>query len=110
MKKQSPAKTEAVVETTSDKIRKMHAAGMSIPAIRKELGICYAFAYQVIQRDRLAQGLPMDTQTPHEEPKTAQMRAMYDQGMTKGQIAKALNANYGFVWRTLKDYESRKGL
>jgi DNA-binding ferritin-like protein (Dps family) len=86
----------------------MYADGMSIPAIAKKLGIRYAFAYQVIQRDLLVEGKPMETHTVHGPKKTLQMIELHKQGLTKGEIAKSLNANYVFVWRTITDYVNRQ--
>jgi len=86
----------------------MYADGKSIPEIKKALGICYAFAYQVIQRDLLVQGKPMDTKTPHEPKKTLAMIELHKQGLTPGEIAHKLNVNYVFAWRTITDYKNRQ--
>ena len=93
--------------TKSDTIRKLYAAGVSIPEIAKQLHIVYAFAYQVIQRDRLKAGLAMDTLTPHEEPKTLKIIELRKEGKTKGEISHILNTNYVFVWKTVHDWELR---
>lgn len=94
-------------ETKSDRIRKLYTEGMSIPKIAKTVGICYAFAYQVIQRDRAKEGLAMDTLTEHEEPKGLKIIELRKKGLTKGAIAHELNTNYVFVWKTVHDWELR---
>ena len=94
-------------ETKSDRIRKLYSEGMSIPKIAKTVKICYAFAYQVIQRDRAKEGLAMDTLTEHEEPKGLKIIELRKTGLTKGAIAHTLNTNYVYVWKTVHDWELR---
>ena len=92
-------------DSTSSKIKELYDAGVPVTEIAKQLGIRYAFAYQVSQRHAAATGKEFSTGHVKGETKSQKIRDMFDSGMTKGDIAKQLNANYTFVWMTVNAHE-----
>jgi len=85
----------------SQKVRNLFEKNpnMSVSEIAEEVGIRYAFAYQVLRRhvDK-NDNLEMPTKNS-ENSKADTIREMFDKGLTIGEIAKKLNTNYSYCWQ-----------
>lgn len=90
----------------SNVMRSMFEEGKTVSEISHELNANYAFVYGVIQRYCQKTGRDMPTATKTGS-KSEQIRQMFDDGKTIGQIAKELNANYSYVWSVCDKH--RKG-
>lgn len=95
----SPAVVAA--PTKSSKIKELYDAGVPIGDIAKQMGIRYAFAYQVSQRYAASKGTPFKTGRTAGPTIASKIRELSEQGMTVGDIAKQLNKNYTFCWMTV---------
>ncbi len=90
----------------SNMFREMYEQGMSVAEISKETGSHYSYVYGVIQR--LCNKKGEEVRHERKESKSDTIRAMVDEGMTTGQIAKELNSNYSFVHSVVKKYKESK--
>ena len=99
--------TVATPVTKSARIKELYDAGVSIGDIAKQLGIRYAFAYQVAGRHAAATGRTFSTGREQGPTKSNKIRELSDAGKTVGQIAKELNCNYTFAWMTVNAHKKK---
>lgn len=93
------------VETKSSKIKELYDAGVAVGEIAKQMGIRYAFAYQVSQRHAAATGKVFSTGREQGPTIASEIRKLSDEGMAVGDIAKKLNKNYTFCWTTVSAHK-----
>lgn len=85
-------------------IRQLFSEGNSISEISKKLDSNYSFVYSVIQTYCLKNKIEMTTNNKSKSSKSDEIRKLYDEGKTIGEIAKQLNSNYSFVWVVCDKY------
>lgn len=97
------------LDSKSQKIRELYLEGMSISDISRKLEVNYSFAYQVAKRcsDVLDDG-DFSTNEPVKPTKADDIRKLWDEGLTVGDIAKQLNSNYSYVWSVCDTYRNIK--
>ena len=88
----------------SSLIRQMFSEGNSIGEISKKLDSNYSFVYSVVQTYCLKNGIEMTTNSESKSSKSDEIRRLYDENKTIGEIAKQLNSNYSFVWVVCDKY------
>lgn len=88
----------------SEKIRSLFSEGKSVSEISKMLDSNYSFVYSVVQTYCLKNGIEMTTNSESKSSKSDEIRRLYDEGKTIGEIAKQLNSNYSFVWVVCDKY------
>jgi molybdenum-dependent DNA-binding transcriptional regulator ModE len=80
----------------SDEFRRMHEEGMTVAEIAKATNSNYAFVYGVIERHCQKTGSTM--RTTEKGGRAEEIRQLWRDGFTPGEIAKQMNANYTYVW------------
>jgi len=81
-----------------------------ISEIADDVGVRYAFAYQVIRRfvDK-REDMEMPTKRNNGEPsKKDKMIQMYEDGASIADCAKAVDTNYSYAWKTIDDYRKKQ--
>lgn len=90
----------------SEEMRQRYEQGQSVTEISHEMNANYSYVYGVIERYCTKQGVEM--RKVERASKSDEIRALADQGMTVGAIAKQLNSNYSFVHSVVKKYRSEE--
>lgn len=87
-------------DSKSEKIRELYSQGMSISDISRKLNVNYSFAYQVAKRmiELSSSGIAFSTNEPSKPTKADEIRRLWNEGLTIGEIAKKLESNYSYVW------------
>ena len=91
----------------SEKIRELFKEGQSIGQISKTLDSNYSFVYGVVQTYCLKNGLEMKTNSLSKDSKSDEIRRLFKEGKTIGEIAKILNSNYSYVWIVCDKYRKQ---
>lgn len=90
----------------SEVMRKLYDDGKSVSEIAKLLKSHYSFVYGVIQRHCDDSSIEMRKSV--KTSKSDEIRKLYDEGLTVGEVAKQLNSNYSFVFSVIKKHREQK--
>lgn len=90
----------------SELMRQMYDSGINVSEISKKMNCHYSYVYGVIQRhcNKTSQEIRHNSTTS----KSDEIRRLFDENLTVGQIAKQLNSNYSFVFSVVKKYKESK--
>lgn len=90
----------------SEVMRKLYDDGQNVSQIAKLLKSHYSFVYGVIQRHCDDSGIEIRKSV--KTSKSDEIRKLYDDGLTVGEVAKQLNSNYSFVFSVIKKHREGK--
>jgi transposase len=87
-----------VMRNKSEVMRGMYELGKSVSEISKEMGCNYSYVYGVIERMANRKGEVMRESVEKKGSVSEEIRGLYREGLSVGEIAKRLNRNYSWVW------------
>jgi len=87
----------------SAKVKALFDQGYEVRQVANMVGIRYNFAYNVIRNYIVVNDVQVE-ETKKESKKDV-VWAMFDQGITVGQVSKELKMNYNYAWKLHKEWE-----